>query len=286
MGYKKIVELNYVDNSTNTLPKDSVQYRCRFCGETKTKADFKMKAHAVAECIGNKTIVSTYECDECNKKFSENEEDELGKLWKLYKSSRGLNGKKGPTKLNTGISMSNDSTGFSLNIKDTTNLKNKFKLTLLENDIMKIEVNNPTKINSMLIYRSYLKFALSVVPEDVSKELETGYKILRNEVSITVAQGYGICYKAMIKKPKIKIYKLNSDSNIPKYLCEIDIYQIKVIIFLDFDNDCNFIPIECIAKDLEIDLNDDNIHEIIICKFTDTDKVLPLKEEVTGKIKK
>ena len=63
--YKKVLTYKYVQNSTQRLPLDSIEYRCRFCGKVKTKQDFQHKAHAVAECIGNKSLITKYECDEC-----------------------------------------------------------------------------------------------------------------------------------------------------------------------------------------------------------------------------
>lgn len=47
--YKKILTYKYVQNSKQRLPLDSIEYRCRFCGEVKTKSEFKQKAHTKAD---------------------------------------------------------------------------------------------------------------------------------------------------------------------------------------------------------------------------------------------
>lgn len=61
---------------TNRLHKlGSKPQTCRFCDRASPEATFKKKAHAVPELIGNKTLFSLYECDECNDRFSSFEDD-------------------------------------------------------------------------------------------------------------------------------------------------------------------------------------------------------------------
>lgn len=97
--YKKVLTYKYVQNSTQRLPLDSIEYRCRFCGKVKTKQDFQHKAHAVAECIGNKSLITKYECDECNDRFARNEESELGKLFQEFRATHSVKGKNGAIKV-------------------------------------------------------------------------------------------------------------------------------------------------------------------------------------------
>ena len=56
---------------------------CRFCGRGKPDVSFCMRAHAVPEFLGNRSLLSMNECDECNKFLADNYEDHLGK-WSLY----------------------------------------------------------------------------------------------------------------------------------------------------------------------------------------------------------
>src|SRR5262245_16553961 len=48
---------------------------CRFCDQGKPYVTFKKKAHAIPELVGNKTLLTLYECDQCNKRFSSFEDD-------------------------------------------------------------------------------------------------------------------------------------------------------------------------------------------------------------------
>ena len=55
--YKKLVEYDYTRKQP--ILSDKTPYRCRFCEEIKGPDEFKKIAHAVAECIGNKAIISS-----------------------------------------------------------------------------------------------------------------------------------------------------------------------------------------------------------------------------------
>jgi hypothetical protein len=50
-------------------------FECRFCGGKPPEKTFRKRAHAVSELLGNKIMVSLYECDDCNKRFSRFEDD-------------------------------------------------------------------------------------------------------------------------------------------------------------------------------------------------------------------
>src|ERR1019366_6694789 len=67
-------------------------FECRFCGGKPPERTFDNCAHAVSELLGNKIMVSLYECDDCNKRFSKFEDD-LGKMTLPARSIGGVIGK-------------------------------------------------------------------------------------------------------------------------------------------------------------------------------------------------
>lgn len=67
---------------------------CRFCGRSAPNATFKKVAHAVSEFAGNGVLVTAYECDECNDRFSVFEDD-LGKMTLLERVMGQVIGKYG-----------------------------------------------------------------------------------------------------------------------------------------------------------------------------------------------
>lgn len=73
---------------------------CRFCGRSAPEVKFSKIAHAVPEFAGNGVFVTTYECDECNDRFSM-VEDDLGKLTLLYRVVGQVIGKGGVPSIKT-----------------------------------------------------------------------------------------------------------------------------------------------------------------------------------------
>jgi hypothetical protein len=74
---------------------------CRFCSRRAPEVTFRKEAHAVPELVGNGTLVSLYECDECNNRFSAFEDD-LGKLTLLERVAGQILGKSGVPSAKTG----------------------------------------------------------------------------------------------------------------------------------------------------------------------------------------
>jgi hypothetical protein len=68
---------------------------CRFCGARYPKATFNNLAHAVPECLGNHTLFSMYECDECNTLFGNGIENDFGNWSKPTRTLGRIRGKNG-----------------------------------------------------------------------------------------------------------------------------------------------------------------------------------------------
>jgi hypothetical protein len=69
--------------------------RCRYCGRSSRKTAFKKTAHSVPEFLGNKSIISKDECDDCNEFFSTNVEDHFAKMIMPIRTVLGIGGKTG-----------------------------------------------------------------------------------------------------------------------------------------------------------------------------------------------
>jgi hypothetical protein len=78
-----------------TDPENAKGRRCRFCGRGKPEASFRKKAHAVPEFLGNKTLISMNECDDCNSNLADKYEDDLSKWSGLMRATSQLKGKHG-----------------------------------------------------------------------------------------------------------------------------------------------------------------------------------------------
>lgn len=73
---------------------DAAARVCRFCGRGKPEVKFGMDAHAVPEFLGNKSIISMNECDDCNQFFGGGCEDNLAKWFGPVRAATQMKGKK------------------------------------------------------------------------------------------------------------------------------------------------------------------------------------------------
>lgn len=136
---------------------------CRFCG-TKDPNLFKLEAHAFPEFIGNRKLISTYECDICNEKFSRTIEDHLAKYTLLDRTIARIKGK-------TGIpSLKSQSKRSRVDV-----INNNFDITYHPNDnCVELDLNNK-RVSIHVSRQPYIprsafkclvKMAISILPEN------------------------------------------------------------------------------------------------------------------------
>lgn len=75
---------------------------CRFCGLGEPNATFKLEAHAIPEALGNKSLTTNYECDQCNHLFGSGIENDLGNWSKPTRTFARIRGKSGVPTLKKG----------------------------------------------------------------------------------------------------------------------------------------------------------------------------------------
>src|ERR1700693_159153 len=68
---------------------------CRFCSSSAPNVTFKNEAHAIPECLGNRSLTTEYECDDCNQFFGVGIENDFGNWSKAQRALSGVRGKKG-----------------------------------------------------------------------------------------------------------------------------------------------------------------------------------------------
>lgn len=68
--------------------------QCRYCGAT-AKSAFRKTAHTLPEALGNKSLISLDECDECNEKFGRLLDEHFARFLGLHRTVHQISGKKG-----------------------------------------------------------------------------------------------------------------------------------------------------------------------------------------------
>ena len=155
-------------NTAKSYLGDKNHKVCRFCGRDSKDVSFKKKAHAIPELLGNKTLFSYYECDECNQKFSQTLENNLSAYLSYYRALVGINGKRGKVKFKQ----------HDINMYTQDNMR--YIESIGENGKVNIDENNHTlsiKINRdpyipIAVYKCFVKIALTLLDENDLDEVK------------------------------------------------------------------------------------------------------------------
>ncbi|OUJ69075.1 HNH endonuclease [Hymenobacter crusticola] len=181
---KETFLLNYPYPKPPRKPK--AERRCRFCGRSGLETKFKNEAHLIPHLLGNEHLVSDFECDACNLKFSAFEND-LANYLGIFRTVRGGKGKdKVPT--------------FKSSNKQVTARPGPFmgvtggiliERTSLDNDAFDIRdeqgltevkvVKNPYV--PIKVYKAFLKMALSVLDAAHISQYERLLRVLDGTLS-------------------------------------------------------------------------------------------------------
>lgn len=83
-NYEPLVSY-HLNNEQKIMLKDSSAKRtCRFCGKSEPEVTFNKVAHAIPHFIGNRTLKSEYECDECNGNVFSPMESQFSQFMGIY----------------------------------------------------------------------------------------------------------------------------------------------------------------------------------------------------------
>ena len=168
----KALDANYVplkvyhlkDEDEIKLGDSTAKRKCRFCGRSEPEVTFKKVAHAIPHFIGNRTLKSLYECDDCNEKVFSPMESQFSQFMSFYHTFyRVCRGDKVPTFKN------NNKEHSKIVVDDGT-----IKIDCVEGEDLVPEIdkeNHTFKIKAKRsyvpqnVYKIFIKMALSIMPE-------------------------------------------------------------------------------------------------------------------------
>ena len=168
----KALEANYVplevyhlkDENDIKLGDPAAKRTCRFCGRSEPEVTFKKVAHAIPHFIGNRTLKSLYECDDCNGNVFSPMESQFSQFMSFYHTFYHVSrGGKVPT-------FKNNNKELSKIVVDGGNIM----IDCVEGEglVPEIDTKNHTfKIKAKRsyvpqnVYKIFIKMALSIMPE-------------------------------------------------------------------------------------------------------------------------
>lgn len=136
---------------------------CRFCGRSRHEVKFKKAAHTISKMIGNVSLFSLDECDECNLKFALFEDD-FGKFTMPDRTFGQVAGYKKIPTLRTGDGNRVEISPGQWQIDVQPQSPSSIEIEDQERSI-KVEIKlQPYR--PLAVYKALVKMAVSVAPEE------------------------------------------------------------------------------------------------------------------------
>ena len=237
--------ITHYENGHNTISsigeKGKSKRICRFCGLKIPETTFNNKSHSISEALGNKNIITNDECDACNAFFGKNIEIDLINCLDFFRLFYGIQGKGGKKKF--------ASKDFEIT-KD--NIQNELLLKIQEENIaledknkIKIQLKHPQKINWQNVYRTLVKYALSVCNESYLQNFKETIKWIKSDFSCKELSWVTILATNKTSKsfPEISVFfRKNENTELPYSFMVLEINGLTFIalIPLSSKDNCNF----------------------------------------------
>lgn len=275
--------IGYMDLSKvkqKSVVKDS-SLKCRFCGKDNNQTTFMNESHAFPRFIGNKFVLSEFECDLCNEKFSRILENEFANFMKLFHTLNSVKGKKRiPTYKKDGIRIEKkEENHLDLRgIKDSS-VSEKGVFCKLETD----------DFIPVAVYKSLVKMALSMISESDLNKFSKTFAWLQDEnhsnevfhtddLPLIFTQNKSDWQKFNLSG---LLYRRKSDnSDIPAYMFKLYYNLFSFQIYIPFCSDDlknYFEPFEefkIIPNNFEIDNNnEESIRYVMNCSYIEKSTV-------------
>ena len=204
----KIYKLN--QSKDEVISNGNTPRKCRFCGKKEPAVSFNKRAHVISELCGNHHLLSDYECDSCNSKFSKYER-QFSQFMLFYHSTLGVVGKKGVPNYQrnrnelSGVSFENGKTNIRAKIDEDP------FVTISEKEKKFIISGTRTYVPSD-VYRALLKMALTIMPESEMQYLNDALRFLCDE-SFTLRESKLVSFRIfqggmnVVRPSSVQLYK-------------------------------------------------------------------------------
>lgn len=159
--YKSLKAIN-----TNTAEKiylgSKTKRKCRFCGKSRPHVSFKNDAHVIPQFLGNRNVLSYFECDYCNELFSKYE-DSFASFFSAFRTFANIKGQKGVPKYKDPFS------GFEIS-------RNSYLVKMASHDLNDYNIDEKNKtiyLNTvkesyipLYVYKSLVKIGLCLISNE------------------------------------------------------------------------------------------------------------------------
>jgi HNH endonuclease len=158
---------------------------CRFCGKGRPEVSFRAEAHAIPECVGNKSLFTYHECDSCNQAFGQGCENDFGN-WSLpMRTMARICGKTGVPTIKHDqageLRIDGHPDGLQISVDEAEGF--------LDNDPATKTLTLHLRrgpFRPAMVVKAMVKMALSVMPEEEMRNFQLALALIRPDNSSAV----------------------------------------------------------------------------------------------------
>lgn len=257
---KKTMELN--QSSGEILKKISSQYNlslynefsrkaigepdkekriCRYCQKSMPNVTFKNVAHTISEALGNKSIKTNDECDECNKYFGDTIEQDFLSIFDFPRLFFNIKKKGGYPHKFVGDNYVIENEQNIIKIRHTISDPQKTQETI---DDKKIMLSPKRQFPPQNIYKCLCKYVFGVLDDKTIKSFDRTRKWLIGETTENQLPKLARFYHPeVLNHPSIILYIRKDDANkeLPHVVAEIRIINMAFVVILPFSDKDSYI---------------------------------------------
>ena len=211
---------------------------CRFCNRRYPIVTFRKDAHIISEFLGNRYLISDFECDECNAKFGRYE-DQLSKFLGISRTMLGLKSKE--RKVPKFKSPNED---MILEFSENPPNESIIKATRSDNFGQSFEFDKNTKTTTLHFvkqpyiplqaYKALLKMALCCIDQRDVSNYKLAFEYLRSNkhdnewTGCAIVKQYLLPYTFCFEKPSCYLYR-KRNPHAPLYTHTFVLYALNSI---------------------------------------------------------
>ena len=170
----------YVEPGRRMFLGDSQNRLCRFCNKKNPDVSFRKRAHAIPELLGNSSLFSNYECDDCNTLFGSTIENDLGNWTKPSRTFARIRGKSGVPAIKKvgsveGWRIDYDVSGFHIKQYES----DPFIEIDETNKRLRLELKRDA-FTPVAVLKAFVKIGLTILPPEELANFRTALNWIRN----------------------------------------------------------------------------------------------------------
>ncbi len=229
----------YGDSTKERVGEPDKQKRvCRYCHRSMPEVSFKKVAHTISEALGNKSIKTNDECDECNQFFGDTIEQDFLSIFDVPRLFYGIKNKNGIPHKFVGEN-------YTIEKDDLGDFKIRYRMkdgehVPTEEDVLKgIKLTPKRSFPEQNIYKALCKYVYGVLDEETLKSFERTRKwLLGDSIETKLPKLFRFCHPKVVKHPKIIVYvrKPEARKDLPHVAAELRIANIAFVVILPFSD--------------------------------------------------